>query len=47
MSTKVSAVRRLVVFLLSVFAAIGLIGILRFTTGPVMQEILLDADDSF
>jgi len=47
MSTKVSAVRRLVVFMLSVFAAIVLIGILRYTTGEVMQEILLDADADF
>ncbi len=47
MSTKVSAVRRLVVFLLSVFAAIVLIGILRYTTSEVLQEILLDADADF
>jgi len=33
--------------MLSVFAAIVLIGILRYTTGEVMQEILLDADADF
>lgn len=47
MSTRISAVRRLVVFMLSVFAAIVLIGILRYTTGEVLQEILLDADADF
>lgn len=36
--------RRLIVFLLSVFAAIVLIGVMRFALGPGLQEILLDAD---
>ena len=36
--------RRLIVFLLSVFAAIILIGVMRFALGPGLQEILLDAD---
>ncbi len=47
MSTKVSTIRRLVVFLLSVLAAIVFIGILRFTMSPMLQEILLDADATF
>lgn len=40
-------IRRFVVFLLAILAAIVLIGILRFTTGPTLQEILLDSDASF
>ncbi len=39
--------RRLTVFLLSVLAAIVLIGVMRFTFGPTLQEILLDADAPF
>jgi biopolymer transport protein ExbB/TolQ len=39
--------RRLFVFVISVLAAIILIGIIRFTTGPALQEILLDSDASF
>jgi len=39
--------RRLIVFLLAIMAAIVLIGIMRFTLGPTLQEILLDADAPF
>jgi len=39
--------RRIVVFLLAILAAIVLIGIIRFTAGPQLQEILLDSDASF
>lgn len=39
--------RRLIVCLLAIIAAIVTIGVIRYTTGPVLQEILLDADASF
>ena len=39
--------RRLIVFMLSILAAIVLIGIIRFTVNPTLQEILLDADATF
>ncbi len=39
--------QRLIVFALSVVAAIVLIGILRVTLSPSLQEVLLDADASF
>lgn len=39
--------RRLLVSLLSVIAAIVAIGIIRFTAGPTLQEVLLDADATF
>lgn len=39
--------RRVIVFLLAILAAIVLIGILRLTTSPTLQEILLDSDASF
>jgi len=40
-------VKRLIVFMLSILAAIVLIGILRFTLNAGLQEILLDADATF
>ena len=43
-SNSTGWLRRLVVFLLSILAAIILIGIMRFTLGATLQEILLDAD---
>ena len=46
-SNSAGWLRRLVVFLLSIMAAIVLIGIMRFTLGPTLQEILLDADAPF
>jgi len=46
-SNSTGWLRRLVVFLLSIMAAIVLIGIMRFTLGPTLQEILLDADAPF
>ena len=39
--------RRVIVFLLAILAAIVLIGILRLTASPTLQEILLDSDASF
>ena len=47
MQKNSKAVRRLIVFLLAILAAIVLIGIIRFTAGPVLQEVLLDSDASF
>jgi len=46
-SNSVGWLRRMVVFLLAILAAIVLIGIMRFTLGPTLQEILLDADAPF
>jgi len=40
-------VRRLFVFTVSIIAAIVVIGIIRFTASPMLQEVLLDADASF
>ena len=40
-------IKRTFVFLVAIVAAIVLIGIIRFTTGPALQEILLDSDASF
>ena len=40
-------IKRAFVFLVAIVAAIVLIGIIRFTTGPALQEILLDSDASF
>lgn len=37
-------VRRMFVFFIAIVAAIVFIGILKFTTGPQLQEILLDSD---
>lgn len=39
--------KRLFVFMTSIVAAIVLIGILRLTTPPALQEVLLDADADF
>lgn len=39
--------RRIIVFLLAILAAIVLIGIIRFTAGETLQEILLDSDADF
>ena len=47
MTNNSRLLKRLVVFLLAVLAAIVFIGILRYTTGPALQEILLDSDASF
>lgn len=41
------AIRRLLVAIIAVIAAIVAIGVIRYTTGPVLQEILLDADANF
>ena len=40
-------IKRAFVFLVAIVAAVVLIGIIRFTTGPALQEILLDSDASF
>ena len=40
-------IRRAIVFLLAILAAIVLIGIIRFTAGDALQEILLDSDADF
>ena len=40
-------VRRIFVFSVAIIAAIVVIGIIRFTASPVLQEILLDADADF
>jgi len=37
-------IRRMFVFFIAIVAAIVFIGILKFTTGPGLQEILLDSD---
>jgi biopolymer transport protein ExbB/TolQ len=47
MKNNASLIKRLFVFLFAILAAIVLIGILRFTLSPVLQEILLDADATF
>jgi len=46
-SNNTGWLRRTVVFLLAILAAIVLSGIMRFTLGPTLQEILLDADAPF
>jgi len=46
-SNNAGWLRRAIVFLLAILAAIVLIGIMRFTLGPTLQEILLDADAPF
>ncbi len=46
-SNNLGWVRHLFVFMIAIAAAIVLIGIMRFTFPPVLQEILLDADASF
>ncbi len=40
-------VRRLFIFSVAIIAAIVVIGIIRFTASPLLQEILLDADAPF
>ena len=40
-------VRRIFVFTVAIIAAIVVIGIIRFTASPLLQEILLDADANF
>lgn len=47
MNNNTRMFRRLFVFVTAVLAAIILIGIIRLTTGPALQEILLDSDASF
>jgi len=47
MNNKTGFIRRLFVFVIAIFAAIVLIGIIRLTASPAIQEILLDADASF
>ena len=47
MSKSTNWLKRLIVFALSIAAAIIVIGILRLTAPPSIQEILLDADASF
>ncbi len=47
MKNRADLFKRLFVFTVSIVAAIVMIGILRITTGPALQEILLDADASF
>jgi len=47
MNQTETLVKRTLVFLIAIVAAIVLIGIIRFTTGPALQEILLDSDASY
>lgn len=47
MNETETLIKRAFVFLVAIIAAIVLIGIIRFTTGPTLQEILLDSDASF
>jgi len=42
-----NTLRRLFIFLIAVIAAIVVIGIIRYTFGPALQEILLDSDAAF
>lgn len=46
MKNRIS-LRRFVVCMLAILAAIIVIGIIRYTAGPTLQEILLDSDASF
>ena len=39
--------RRLFVLMIAIIAAIVIIGVIRYTTSPALQEILLDANASF
>ena len=39
--------RRLFIFLIAIIAAIVVIGVIRYTTSPALQEILLDSDATF
>jgi len=47
MKKQANLYKRLFVFTVSIIAAIVLIGIIRLTAGPEIQEILLDADSDF
>ncbi|MEO0467129.1 MAG: MotA/TolQ/ExbB proton channel family protein [Pseudomonadota bacterium] len=47
MTKSVNWIKRLVVFTLSVVAAIIVIGIIRLAAGPAVQEVLLDSDATF
>lgn len=47
MTNRGNLYKRLFVFTVSIVAAIVLIGIIRLTAGPDIQEILLDADSDF
>lgn len=47
MKDNASLINRLFVFLFAILAAIVLIGIMRFSLSPALQEILLDADATF
>lgn len=47
MNTTNSAFKRLFVFMVSIVAAIVVIGIIRIVAPPMAQEILLDADADF
>lgn len=47
MKNKTGLIRRLFVFAFAILAAIVMIGVLRFSTSPMLQEILLDADATF
>lgn len=47
MRNNASLIKRVFVFLFAILAAIVLIGILRFSLSPGLQEILLDADATF
>ena len=40
-------IRRIFVYSVAIIAAIVVIGIIRFTASPTLQEILLDADADF
>lgn len=42
-----NTLRRLFIFLIAIIAAIVVIGVIRYTTSPALQEILLDSDASF
>ena len=47
MNKNARLIRRLFVYMVAIIAAIVVIGIIRFTFSPTLQEILLDADASF
>ena len=47
MTNRGNLYKRLFVFTVSIVAAIVLIGIIRLTASPAIQEILLDADSDF
>lgn len=47
MNRRINIFKRLFVFVISIVAAIVLIGVIRVAAGPGLQEVLLDADASF